>query len=77
MKVLILDECIKHEIDGVLHTFTKDEQRTVPDEIGAYFCKHGWAEDVSGSVETGVRDTNSNVGLDVDNTASAVEVDNG
>ena len=77
MKVKINEETIKHEIDGVLNVFLKDEERAVPDEVGAYFCKQGWAEDVSGSVETGVRDADSNVGLAVDNTASAVEVDNG
>jgi len=36
----------------------KDEVRTVPGAIGGFFCSNGWAEDVDGKVETGVRDIN-------------------
>lgn len=28
---------------------------TVPDEVGAHWCKHGWAKDTSGAVPTGER----------------------
>lgn len=77
MHVKILEELIKHEIDGVLNTFEKDEQRSVPDAVGAYFCKNGWAEDVEGNAETADRDPGAAVELGVDSAVSDVEVDNG
>ena len=77
MKVKILEESIKHEVDGVLATFERDDVRTVPDYVGQFFCANGWAEDVSGVVETAVRDTGRVALLDVDSAVSSVEVDNG
>jgi hypothetical protein len=77
MQVKILEESIKHEIDGILNVFTKDEVRSVPDEVGQYFCANGWAEDVAGDVETVERDANADVSLDVDSVVSNVEVTNG
>lgn len=77
MKVKILEESIKHEIDGVLQTFEKDEVRSVPHNVGEYFCKLGWAEDESGQVKTGERGTSKRVTLEVDNTETFVEVTHG
>ena len=38
----------KHEGD----TFEFEDVRTVNDEDGEYFCRAGWAEDLSGKIET-------------------------
>ena len=77
MRVKILEKDIKHEIDGVLSQFEKDEVRSVPDSVGTYFCANGWAEDVDGNVKTAGRDVNRLAMLDVDSAVSNVEVDNG
>ena len=77
MKVEILEESIKHEIDGVLVTFEEGEIRSVPDNVGSYFCANGWAKDVDGNVETAARDVNRAVLLDVHSVKSSVEVDHG
>lgn len=37
--------------------FTAGDIRTVDDELGAYFCKAGWAKDLDGNTPTGDRDT--------------------
>jgi hypothetical protein len=52
MKIELLEK-VKH--DGT--TYEAEEVRVVPDAIGEYFCKNGWAKDLDGNVETGVRDT--------------------
>ena len=36
--------------DGDIFEF--DDQRTVSDERGEYFCRAGWVEDMSGQVAT-------------------------
>ena len=77
MKVEILEPSIKHEIDGVLVTFEQGEIRSVPDNVGSFFCANGWAKDVDGNVETAERDVNRLAMLDVDSAVSNVEVDNG
>lgn len=77
MKVKILEESIKHEIDSTIQVFEKDEVRSVPDNVGEYFCGLGWAEDVSGQVKTGERSTTNRATLKVDNTNNSVEVSNG
>ena len=77
MRVKILEESIKHDIDGVLQTFEKDDVRGVPDSVGEYFCSMGWAEDVSGNIPTGERDVNKRASIAVDNVKASVEVTNG
>lgn len=42
---------------------------TVPDDVGAHWCKHGWAKDTSGAVQTGERRV-INAAVDVDNIVS-------
>jgi hypothetical protein len=37
------------------YTLSEGDILTVPDEVGAHWCKHGWAKDTSGAVETGER----------------------
>lgn len=80
MRVKILEDKIRHAIDGVPHEFLKDEVRVVPDADGAYFCALGWAEDVDGVVKTGERVVNKVQTLTVDSVrqATTAEVpDNG
>ena len=60
MKVKILED-IKHEGQQ----FTKDEQLTVDDALGTYFCNAGWAKDMAGKVKTAERDPHRKVLLDV------------
>jgi hypothetical protein len=52
MKIEMI-ETVKHERDEYL----AEDQRTVPDELGAYFCANGWAKDIEGQVPTGERKT--------------------
>ena len=52
MKIEILEK-IMHERD----LFEQGDIRTVPDEIGEYFCSCGWAKDIDGSTPTGNRST--------------------
>lgn len=47
-------------LEKVLHgrdIFEKDDIRSIPDELGAYFCNCGWAEDIDGNMATSARDT--------------------
>ena len=37
------------------YVLEKDDVLTVPDEIGASWCRNGWGRDTSGAVETGER----------------------
>lgn len=37
------------------YVLTAGDSLTVPDDIGAHWCKHGWAKDVAGTVATGER----------------------
>lgn len=54
MRIKVLEETgIRH---GSL-VLSHDDQVTVPDEVGRTFCELGWAEDLSGEVPTGERDT--------------------
>ena len=63
-------KCLTTFLDGS-DRFEKDDERTVPDEDGAYFVANGWAEDTAGRVATvnpasGVTDmaiNNSTIGL--------------
>ena len=50
MKVRLFER-VSH--DG--QRFESDEIRVVPDDVGAYFCRLGWAEDAAGIVPTGER----------------------
>ena len=58
MKVEILEENgIKHgNKDGILEVFNFGDIRTVPDDVGEYFCALGWAKDVDGKTPTAERD---------------------
>lgn len=62
MRVKILED-VKH--DG--SDYLKDDELTVTDDLGAYFCENGWAKDASGTVTTAKRDVNRTVKLDVQN----------
>lgn len=69
MRVKILEDEFRHEIAGEgLRVFRKDDELTVPDADGEYFCANGWAQDLEGNVETAERDTNRKV-LFVDKVA--------
>lgn len=49
-------------LEKVLHgrdVFEAGDVRTVPDDVGAYFCACGWAKDVDGNVETAERDVHA------------------
>jgi hypothetical protein len=49
-------------LEKVLHgrdVFEAGDVRTVPDDLGAYFCSCGWAKDSDGNVETAARDTHA------------------
>jgi len=37
------------------YVLAKEDILTVPDEIGASWCRNGWGRDTSGAVETGER----------------------
>jgi len=37
------------------YSLEKDDVLTVPDEIGAAWCRNGWGRDTAGVVETGER----------------------
>jgi len=37
------------------YVLTAGDSITVPDDIGAHWCKHGWAKDVAGVITTGER----------------------
>ncbi len=54
MKIRVTEETgIKH--DGASYSF--EDQCTVSDAVGEYFCSMGWAEDVDGKVASGTRST--------------------
>ncbi len=54
MQVEILEE--KLSSDGF--TGLKGDRLTVPDNIGAAWCGHGWVKDMSDKIPTGERNTN-------------------
>jgi len=71
MKIKILEDFKDGRKD-----YIKDDELTVSDEDGAYFCGNGWAKDAAGQVETGERNVHAKR-LDVrnaqhDNSASEV-----
>ena len=49
----------------------KEEVRVVDDGLGKVLCQMGFAKDLSGAVETGEKDVNKTVILDVDNAEQA------
>lgn len=51
MRVKVLEKSLK---DGG-YNLVEGDTITVPDELGATWCGHGWAEDVDGNVATGER----------------------
>lgn len=70
MRVNILEK-IMHGRD----VFEAGETRVVPDDVGAYFCANGWAEDVDGKVATVPRDPNRVTILEVANVRNPVIVE--
>lgn len=56
--------------------YEKDDERTVSDEDGARFVAAGWAEDLSGTVATGVAAVGA-TNLQVDNLTHKTEARNG
>lgn len=54
MKIEMLEK-VRHGRD----VFEADDVRTVPDDLGAYFCSCGWAKDLAGNVETAERDVHA------------------
>lgn len=54
-QVKILEEKILHAGD----VYRKEEIREVSQEVLEYFCGEGWAEDVTGTVATAPRSTES------------------
>ena len=51
--------------------FEAGDIRTVPNEIGEYFCAMGWAKDTEGKVKTGERNT-TDVRVTPDNVVKAM-----
>lgn len=51
MRVEITEERLK----DAGYNLTRGDTITVPDEVGAAWCSHGWAKDVDGNVATGER----------------------
>lgn len=46
-----VNDLIKHDRDQ----YCAGDERTVSDELGAYFVANGWAEDISGATPAGGR----------------------
>lgn len=65
MKIEML-ETVKHAGD----TYPAEDQRTVDDEIGRYFCDNGWARDMSGEYPTAERDISGQRVVHPDNALS-------
>jgi len=55
IRVRILEENLKSKHDGRVYIQEKDDQISVPRELAERWCAAGWAEDLSGSIETGER----------------------
>lgn len=55
--------------------YTKSEVRVLDDTTGTTFCNHGWAEDVSGEVETKPRDIHAST-LQVNDIVQQVGIQN-
>ncbi len=68
MKVEILEQRLSS--DGFVGEL--GDRFTVPDEVGAAWCRHGWAKDLSGEVATGERKV-INAKLDVDNISQSAK----
>lgn len=54
--------------------FEVDEVRVVDDEVGAYFCRAGWFEDLDGKVATETPDPRKPVYLYPDSVRQKVAV---
>lgn len=70
MKIKILESYFNHGTE----TYRQGDQREVDDALGRYFCEAGWAQDLSGKVETKARQTTQRVVLSPDNLESQVGV---
>lgn len=68
MKVEILEQRLSS--DGFVGEI--GDRFTVPDDVGASWCKHGWAKDLTGDVETGERKV-INAKLDIDNISQSAK----
>lgn len=51
MQVEITEKALK----DAGHDLRKGDRITVDDDLGKYWCKHGWAKDTSGKVKSGPR----------------------
>jgi hypothetical protein len=60
-------KAFKHDdqVSGKFYAPEVDDEFSCPDDLGRYFCKAGWVEDLSGEVPTEVPDPNKPVLLDV------------
>lgn len=54
--------------------FETDEVRMVDDQVGAYFCRAGWVEDLEGNVATESPDPRKPVYLHPDSVRQKVAV---
>lgn len=68
MKVEITEKSLK----DAGYNLVEGDTITVPDEIGAAWCGHGWAKDVDGTVPTGTRRVRGAV-VEVDNVNLAAK----
>lgn len=63
-------------LDGA-DRFEAGDERTVPDERGAYFVANGWAEDVAGRVATGEAEAAATTDLNINNSGLGLGDSNG
>ena len=69
MKIKLL-ETVKH--GG--HEYVADDEVTVADDLGEYFCTAGWAQDLAGDIKTGDRLAAHGAQLEVDNGRMALQI---
>ena len=55
--------------------YVNGDERTVPDALGEYFCRCGWAEDLEGKVKTAPRDIHRVVLQHVGRSTHAVKAE--
>ena len=72
MRIKITEETIKLNIGGNLAVFHKDDEVTVDEDVGLACLTHGWATDLDGGVESGVRKPGSNGPLEIQNVTTEI-----
>lgn len=57
MRIKVLEQRLRDEciVTGNRYDLAEGDTITVEESLGAYWCKHGWVEDVDGKVKTGER----------------------